>query len=142
MTLELEFTHRRVGDGLQAWFDNLPQALRETGVAALVIDGVLLELGLVPMHLGIPYVHASNSLNYDFSGHTPLFAFDWPHETTPESVRPKQRRCSQLFEILRASVSKRAKSKVSSERLRQSASLSLRKNHLKVRASRFRQDIG
>jgi hypothetical protein len=141
MTLGLEFTHRTVADGLQAWFDNLPQALRETGVAALVIDGVLLELGLVPMHLGIPYVHASNSLNYDFSGHTPLFAFDWPHETTPEAFA-KQRRCSQLFKILRASVSKRAKSIVSSERLRQSASLSLRKNHLKVRASRFRQDIG
>jgi zeaxanthin glucosyltransferase len=83
--MTLEFTHRTVADGLQAWFDNLPQALRETGVAALVIDGVLVELGLVPMHLGIPYVHASNSLNHDFSGHTPLFAFDWPHETTPEA---------------------------------------------------------
>jgi hypothetical protein len=50
--------------------------LSHVGVDALAIDGVLIELGLVPMHLGIPYVHVSNSLHYDFSGHTPLFAFD------------------------------------------------------------------
>jgi zeaxanthin glucosyltransferase len=81
----LEFTHRVVADILQASFDNLPQALGETGVEALVLDGVQIELGLVPLHLGMPYVHVSNALHYDFSGHTPIFAFDWPHETTPEA---------------------------------------------------------
>ena len=81
----LEFTHRTIAEILQAEFDHLPQALRETGVEALVLDGVQIELGLVPMHLDMPYVHVSNSLHYDFSGHTPLFAFDWPHETTPEA---------------------------------------------------------
>jgi zeaxanthin glucosyltransferase len=81
----LEFTHRTIAEILQAEFDRLPKALRETGVNALVIDGVKVELGLVPMHLGIPYVHVSNSLHYDFSGHTPLFAFDWTHETTPKA---------------------------------------------------------
>jgi len=81
----LEFTHRAIAEILQAEFDHLPQALRETGVEALVLDGVQIELGLVPMHLGMPYVHVSNALHYDFSGHTPIFAFDWPHETTPEA---------------------------------------------------------
>ena len=81
----LEFTHRTIAEILQTEFDRLPQALRETGVEALVLDGVQIELGLVPMHLDMPYVHVSNSLHYDFSGHTPLFAFDWPHETTPET---------------------------------------------------------
>jgi len=81
----LEFTHRALAEALQAIFDHLPRALRETGVDALVIDGVLIELGIVPMHLDMPYVHVSNSLHYDFSGHTPLFAFDWPYETTPEA---------------------------------------------------------
>jgi zeaxanthin glucosyltransferase len=79
----LEFTHRALADMLQAAFDNLPRALHETSVDAVVIDGVLVELGLVPMHLGMPYVHVSNALHYDFSGYTPLFAFDWPHEETP-----------------------------------------------------------
>jgi MGT family glycosyltransferase len=81
----MEFTHRTIAEMLQAQFDHLPHALSETGAEALVLDGVQMELGLVPMHLGMPYVHVSNSLHYDFSGHTPLFAFDWPHETTPEA---------------------------------------------------------
>jgi zeaxanthin glucosyltransferase len=81
----LEFTHRALADILQAAFDNLPQALHETSADALVIDGALVELGLVPMHLGMPYIHVSNALHYDFSGYTPLFAFDWPHEKTPEA---------------------------------------------------------
>src|SRR5258708_6813524 len=81
----LEFTHRTIAEILQAEFGHLPQALRETVAEALVLDGVQIELGLVPMHLDMPYVHVSNSLHYDFSGHTPLFAFDWPHETTPEA---------------------------------------------------------
>jgi zeaxanthin glucosyltransferase len=81
----LEFTHRALADILQAAFDDLPRALHETSADAFVIDGVMVELGLVPMHLGMPYVHVSNSLHYDFSGYTPLFVFDWPHETTPEA---------------------------------------------------------
>ena len=81
----LEFTHRIIAEMLQAEFNHLPRALRETGVDALVLDGVHVELGLVPMSLSMPYVHVSNSLHYDFSGHAPLFAFDWPHETTAES---------------------------------------------------------
>jgi zeaxanthin glucosyltransferase len=75
-----------IAELLQAEFDDLPRALREAGADALVVDGVNVEIGLVPMHLGMPYVHVSNSLHYDFSGHTPLFAFGWPYETTPEAL--------------------------------------------------------
>src|SRR5260221_13807245 len=49
----LKFTHRALVAILQAIFDDLPRALRETSVDALVIVGVLIELGLVPMHLDI-----------------------------------------------------------------------------------------
>jgi UDP:flavonoid glycosyltransferase YjiC (YdhE family) len=83
----LEFTHRIIAEMLQAEFNHLPRALRETGVDALVLDGVHVELGLVPMSLSMPYVHVSNSLHYDFSGHAPLFAFDWPHESSTSPVR-------------------------------------------------------
>jgi zeaxanthin glucosyltransferase len=96
----LEFTHRALADALQAIFDHLPRALRETGVDGLVIDGVLIELGLVPMHLGIPYVHVSNSLHYDFSGYTPLFAFDWPHETTPEAFARNKEGVRRFLKLL------------------------------------------
>src|SRR5260370_15198088 len=93
----LEFTDRGIAEIVQSMINHLPGAIRQTGAQALVLDGVHPELGLVPMHLGMPYVHVSNSLHYDFSGHTPLFAFDWPHETTPEAfARNKEAVCSFL----------------------------------------------
>ncbi len=96
----LEFTHRTIAEILQTVFNHLPRALRETGAQALVLDGVHPELGLVPMHLGMPYVHVSNSLHYDFSGHTPLFAFDWPHETTPEAFARNKEAVRSFLQLL------------------------------------------
>jgi zeaxanthin glucosyltransferase len=96
----LEFTHRTIAEILQAAFDDFPRALREAGADALVLDGVMVELGLVPMHLGIPYVHVSNSLHYDFSGHTPLFAFNWPHERTPEAFARNKEGVRSFLQLL------------------------------------------
>jgi MGT family glycosyltransferase len=96
----LEFTHRTIAEIVQTMFNHLPGALRETGAQALVLDGVHPELGLVPMHLGMPYVHVSNSLHYDFSGHTPLFAFDWPHETTPEAFARNKEAVRSFLQLL------------------------------------------
>jgi MGT family glycosyltransferase len=75
---------------LETFFKNLPQTLLEARVDALVLDQVDTGLGLVPMHLGIPYVHVSNALHLDYSGNTPLCTFDWPHETTPEALARNQ----------------------------------------------------
>jgi len=52
------------------------------------------------MHLGTPYVHVSNALHYDFSGHTPHFAFDWPHETTPEAFARNKEGVSSFLKLL------------------------------------------
>ena len=82
----LEFAIRSVANGLESAFRNLPQTLREANVDALVLDQVNYGLGLVPMHLGMPYVHVSNALHFDYSGNTPFAVFDWPHETTPEAL--------------------------------------------------------
>jgi zeaxanthin glucosyltransferase len=78
----LEFVIGEAANVLQAAFRNLPQTLQEARVDALVLDQVDYGLGLVPMHLGIPYVHVSNALHLDYSGNTPLALFDWPHEAT------------------------------------------------------------
>ncbi len=56
----LEFTLRSVASALTSSFKNLPQRLVEARVDALVLDQVDTGLGLVPMRLGIPYVHVSN----------------------------------------------------------------------------------
>ncbi len=82
---------------------NLPQTLQQARVDGLVLDQVDSGLGLVPMHLGIPYVHVSNALHLDYSGNTPLATFDWPHETTPAaSIRNQDgvRRIMQASEPL------------------------------------------
>jgi len=86
----LEFAIRSVASHLEPSFRNLPRTLLEARVDALVLDQVDYGLGLVPMHLGIPYAHVSNALHLDYSGNTPLCAFDWPHETTREALARNQ----------------------------------------------------
>jgi zeaxanthin glucosyltransferase len=86
----LEFAIRSVASHLEPSFRNLPRTLREARVDALVLDQVDYGLGLVPINLGLPYVHVSNALHLDYSGNTPLCTFDWPHETTREALARNQ----------------------------------------------------
>jgi zeaxanthin glucosyltransferase len=81
----LEFTFRTVAEFMEVAFAELPRLLRKKGMDAVVLDEAMFGLGLVPMHLGMPYVHISNALPFDFSGNTPLCVYPWPHETTPEA---------------------------------------------------------
>ena len=81
----LEHTIRIVANDLEASFRNLPQTLLDARVDALVVDQAKVGLGLVPTYLGMPYVHISNALHFDYSGNTPFCVFDWPHEETPEA---------------------------------------------------------
>jgi zeaxanthin glucosyltransferase len=60
---------------------SLPDILMEEGIDALVLDTYLFYAELVPMRLGLPYMHVSNALPFDYSGYTPLCLYGWPHET-------------------------------------------------------------
>jgi len=66
--------------------EDLPEKLAATGVQALVIDTVHFFVELVPMRLGMPYVHIWNILHVDRSGSSPACFFTWPYETTPEAL--------------------------------------------------------
>jgi len=46
--------------------------LLSAGVDAVVVDSHHFYVELVPMSLGLPYVHVSNALHFDYSGYTPL----------------------------------------------------------------------
>lgn len=70
---------------LKVMLEGLRKKLEENRVDALVIDKGHLFMELVPMSLGIPYVHIWTVLHMDFSGATPICVFPWPHETTPEA---------------------------------------------------------
>ena len=86
----LEFALSSVANSLSSSFKNLPQTLRNAQVDALVLDQADYGLGLVPMHLGMPYAHVSNALHLDFSAVTPICTVDWQHETTSEALARNQ----------------------------------------------------
>jgi len=86
----LEMAIKSVANTMESAFRNLPRTLRDTSVDALVLDESQRGLGAIPLHLGMPYVHVSNALPFDFSGNTPVCTFDWQHETTPEALARNQ----------------------------------------------------
>jgi zeaxanthin glucosyltransferase len=65
---------------------SLPRIVERNEIDALVIDCIQFYAELGAIQYGVPYVHVSNALQLDFSGHTPLSIYDWPHETTPEAL--------------------------------------------------------
>jgi zeaxanthin glucosyltransferase len=64
---------------------HLPEKIRNAGVDGLLIDTTYRFIEVVPMHLGIPYIHIWNILHFDFSGSTPPPIYSWPHKTGPEA---------------------------------------------------------
>ena len=65
---------------------SLPRIVERNEIDALVIDCIQFYAELGAIQYGVPYVHVSNALQLDFSGHTPLCLTDWPQETTPEAL--------------------------------------------------------
>jgi zeaxanthin glucosyltransferase len=70
----------------KAALEHLPGKLAETGVEALIIDTIHYFIELVPMSMGIPYIHVWNILHLDRSGSTPPCFFSWKYENTPEAI--------------------------------------------------------
>jgi zeaxanthin glucosyltransferase len=68
---------------IKATIEHLPEKLAGAGFDLLVIDTIHFFIELVPISMGIPYVHIWNVLDNDFSGVTPPCFFDWPLETDP-----------------------------------------------------------
>jgi MGT family glycosyltransferase len=82
----MEFTFKLLAEMLQKQFEDLPRVLAACGADAVVVDHGTQHLGLVPMHLGMPFATISNALPFDFTGNTPLFIFDWQHDPTPAGL--------------------------------------------------------
>src|SRR5262245_56533152 len=71
---------------LRVGLEYLPAQLRKTGIEAVVLDTICFFHELVPMSMGIPYVHVWNILHLDFSGQTPMCLFGFPHDPTPDGL--------------------------------------------------------
>jgi zeaxanthin glucosyltransferase len=104
----VQFTIDALTESCRAALEDGPRAMRDLRADALVLDPALRGFDLVAMHMGIPYVHVSNALHLDCSGHTPLFFYDWPHETDPaafarnrQGVEKYKKLTAQMTEVQR-----------------------------------------
>jgi zeaxanthin glucosyltransferase len=82
----LELSVRLVLAQTKTILESLPATVAATGVDALVLDAVQWYAELGAMQLGMPYIHVSNAMYYDYSGYTPLAYYSWPHQTTPQAL--------------------------------------------------------
>jgi zeaxanthin glucosyltransferase len=96
----LQFAVGNVVAQTETILKSLPAVVQANGVEALVIDTVQFYAELGAMHLGIPYVHVSNALHFDFSGYTPLCMYDWPYESTPSALARNREGVAKFAKIL------------------------------------------
>jgi MGT family glycosyltransferase len=81
---------------------SLPEIVETSGVDALLLDTVQFYAELGPMQLGMPYVHVSNGLHFDYSGYTPLCVYGWPHETTPAALARNREGVAKWTDLFRS----------------------------------------
>ncbi len=84
----------------EAMLNALPATLTAAGVDAVVLDTALIYAELAPMSLGMPYIHVSVALHRDYSGSTPPYFYDWPHETTPAALARNRKGVESFLEML------------------------------------------
>jgi MGT family glycosyltransferase len=99
----VRFIIQALGRMMEAVLSSLPAALATAGADAVVLDTYQYYVELIPMSLGLPYVHISNALHFDYSGYTPLCVYDWPHETTPAALTRNRKGVANLARMLKQS---------------------------------------
>jgi zeaxanthin glucosyltransferase len=96
----LQFAVRNVLAQTETILNSLPAVVQANGIDALLIDTVQFYAELGAMQLGMPYIHVSNALHFDFSGYTPLCMYDWPCESTPEALARNREGVANFAKIL------------------------------------------
>jgi zeaxanthin glucosyltransferase len=99
----VRFSVRAVLAETETILKSLPAIVQANGVDALVIDTVQFYAELGAMHLGMPYIHVSAAMHFDFSGYTPLSLYGWPHQTTPKALARNREGVGKFAKILEES---------------------------------------
>jgi zeaxanthin glucosyltransferase len=81
---------------------SLPAIVQANGVDALVIDATQFYAELGAMQLGIPYIHLSAAMHYDYSGYTPPSHYSWPHQTTPAALARNREGVAKFVKLLQS----------------------------------------
>ena len=97
----VRFTIEALGQMMGAALSSLPAALAAARAEAVVLDTYQYYVELIPMSLGLPYVHVSNALHFDYSGYTPLCLYDWLHETTPAALARNRKGLANFARMLK-----------------------------------------
>jgi zeaxanthin glucosyltransferase len=98
----LQFSVRVLLSKTEAILKSLPEIVRANAVDALLIDTVQFYTELGAMQLGMPYIHVSNALHFDYSGYTPLGVYGWPHETSAAAIARNRRGVEGIAKMLAA----------------------------------------
>jgi MGT family glycosyltransferase len=97
----LRFMIEAQGRMMDAVLSSLPAALATVRADVVVLDTSQFYVELIPISLGLPYVHISNALHFDYSGYTPLCLYDWPHETTPAALARNREGAAHFVRMLK-----------------------------------------
>ena len=97
----VRFTVEAQGQMMRAALSSLPAALAAARADAVVLDTSQYYVELTPISLGLPYVHISNALHFDYSGYTPLCLYDWPHETTSAALARNRKGVAHFIRMLK-----------------------------------------
>ena len=76
----IQFTVKFLCDEVRAQLANLPAAIREAGIDAIVIDQFFIGGSTVAEHLRLPYVHVANALLANVDKRLPPITFCWKAE--------------------------------------------------------------
>ncbi len=96
----VQFSARLLMLQTEAILKSLPKVVEQTGVEALLIDTVQFHAEVGAIQLGIPYIHISNALHFDYSGYTPIAIHGWAHETTPQAQARNREGVQKFVEFL------------------------------------------
>jgi zeaxanthin glucosyltransferase len=96
----VRFSVRAVLAQTETILNSLPAIVQANGVDALVIDTVQFYAELAAMQLGLPYIHVSAAMHFDFSGYTPLSLYGWPHQTNPAALARNREGIANLAKLL------------------------------------------
>jgi zeaxanthin glucosyltransferase len=99
----LQYSVRSVLLQTETILESLPAMAQANGIDALILDTVQFYAELGAMRLGIPYIHVSAALYFDFSGLTPLGLYGWPHQTTPAALTRNREGVAKFVKLLRSS---------------------------------------
>ena len=96
----LQMSARAVLARTESILKSLPAVVQANGIDALLIDTVQFYAELGAMQLGMPYIHVSAALHFDYSGQTPLCLYGWPHQTTPAALARNREGLAKFVKLL------------------------------------------